>query len=194
MREVLVQPLRLLYLVDDRRRVMIEITAARKEHVQQIEALVTLGLREQEVFAASCVPSESDDFFDRELDEHLEGLKMCLDQWTVALAETSEVVGTLWLQFHGDRLGPYGTVRQVVVAPRHRGRGIGTELLSCAESAVRDSDAVMFLISALRPNPAHRLYRSLGFSDLPSAFRQDRNPEHVVLWKWFGVGAPEQTS
>jgi hypothetical protein len=42
---------------------------------------------------------------------------------------------------------------------------------------------VMLFISAYRTNPAVRLYRRLGFTDLPSAHRLDRNPNWEVLWK-----------
>src|SRR5690606_27097778 len=117
---------------------------------------------------------------------HLVGLEEEPEAWRVALDSSGEVIGVVWLRFFDDQLGRYGTVRQVIVSPDARGRGVGTRLLREAELCACEAEAVMLLISALRPNPAWKLYRSLGFSDFPAEFRKDTSPEHVVLWKWFG--------
>jgi len=158
------------------------IRPARAQDKEQILRLLQLGLKEQEQFAAACDPPEDEGFFVEEFAEHRAGLDDQDGVWSVAV-DNGTVLGVLWLRFETDSLGPYGTVRQIIVDPIHRRRGVGTQLLEEAEVRVRRSDAVMFLISAFRSNSALRLYRSLGFSDFPEEFRLDNNPEHVVLWK-----------
>lgn len=157
-------------------------------HRPALEALLRRGLREQEVFAAAVDPPEDAGFFEAEMAEHLEGLDRVPEAWRVAVDERGTVTGLLWRDGGRDRLGPYATVRQIIVAPSERGRGVGTALLRTAEAEARATDAVMMLISAFRSNPALRLYRALGFVDFPPPFRLDPNPEHVVLWKCFRPG------
>lgn len=159
------------------------------EHEDAVEGLLQTGLREEEAFAARCDPPEDQYFFEAELREHLSGLRQAPHQWRIAADREGRVQGLLWLLHEEDRLGPYASVRQIIVDPRCRRRGIGTRLLRHAEAEARSDNAVMMLISAFRTNPAWRLYRALGFEDLPAEYRLDRNPEHVVLWKCLDADA-----
>lgn len=168
------------------------ISRLRPEHHEAVYRLLEVGLSEQEQFAALCSPPEDRGFLETELREHHDGLQKEPECWHVAIAPDDEVVGLVWLRFLEDELGRYGTVRQVIVSPDYRRRGVGTRLLREAESLSREADAVMVLVSALRPNPAWHLYRALGFSDFPARFRKDANPEHVVLWKWLGPHDPRR--
>lgn len=95
------------------------------------------------------------------------------------------VIECLWLRWELDRLGAYATVRQVIVDPDHRRRGVGGALIRRAEELARSSGVLMMLIGSFRPNPAVRLYRALGFTDFPDGLRKDENPAQVVLWKPF---------
>ena len=148
-------------------------------HDDAVRRLLEIGLREQEVFAAQCDPPEDDGFFDEELREHLEGLRSSPDEWCVALDAHDRVAGVLWFRVAADRLGRYGSVRQIIVDPAHRRRGIGTRLLRWAEIRAREAGTVMFLISALRPNPAWRLYRAGTHPRVPRRTRprRTRRPE-----------------
>jgi GNAT superfamily N-acetyltransferase len=148
-------------------------------------ALIRIGLREQEAFASQCEPPEDDGFFDAELEEHLGGLRAEPENWLVAIEYAGTVSGLAWKSFGDDRLGPYASVRQIIVSPGARRRGIGRSLLETVEAEARRNDLNIMLISAFRSNPACRLYRSLGFEDFPSPFKLDRNPNHTVLWKCF---------
>lgn len=168
--------------------VQIRPMAAQEREV--VLELVSQGLREQERHAAQCVPPEDAGFFESEVREHDDALAQGVDGWWVAVDRPGSVVGALWLVWAGDSLGPYASVRQVVVRPESRGHGIATRLIARAEEEAVTGGAVMFLISTLRPNPAARLYRRLGFTELPSQHRKDPNPEHVVLWRWYGEKAP----
>lgn len=152
---------------------------------EDVELLLRLGLEEQERHAAASIPPENEEFFETEWAEHIAGLDAEPEAWSVATDASAAILGCLWLRTLRDPLGPYRSVREIVVAPKARGRGIGTALLMSAEAEARASDAVMLLISALKSNPAVRLYRRLGFVDLPGRFRADPNPNHVVLWKNF---------
>lgn len=157
----------------------------RSRYRTSLESLLRLGLREQEVFAAAVDPPEDEGFVEGEMAEHLGGLDGEPDRWRVAVDGRGSVLGLLWNGGGNDRLGPYASVRQIIVAPGARAQGVGTVLLRTAEAEARASDAVLMLISAFRTNPAWRLYRSLGFVDFPAPFRLDPNPEHIVLWKCF---------
>ena len=148
-----------------------------------IEDLLQVGLREQEVHAAACVPPEDHGFYEEEIAEHRAGLRSEPASWWVATQQDGTVVGCLWLQSLIDPLGPYRSVREIIVRPELRGEGFGTRLLATSEAAARESEAVMMLISAFRSNPALRLYRRVGFTDFPAEFKEDTNSNHVVLWK-----------
>lgn len=155
-----------------------------------VERLLREGLRAQAVLASRLEPPEDAGFFASEWAEHLRGLDAEPAGWIVAGGPSGAVRGALWLRVEQDAPGPYASVRQIVVDADHRGQGIGSALLRAAEGRVRETDAVMFLISGFANNPALRLYRRLGFDDLPARFRKDPNPNHVVLWKDLaGVGA-----
>lgn len=152
-----------------------------------VERLLRIGLEEQAEYAAECDPREDGGFIESELAEHLAGLESEPGCWWVATDDGGEVCACMWLRALIDRLGPYRTVRQIIVAPDDRGRGLGTRLIDLAESVARESEAVMILISALRPNPAVALYRRRGFVDFPEEYREDTNTNHVVLWKDLGI-------
>jgi len=174
--------------------VSIRVAPVRDEHIPRVLKLLDIGLREEAVFAAQCDPPEDDGFLEAEIVEHRDALHARRDEWVVALDSSDSVVGVLWMRFNVDPIGPYGSVRQIIVDPARRRRGIGTLLLRYAEDQIRAADSAFFLISAFRTNPAWKLYRSLGFSNFPDEFKEDKNPEHVVLWKPLRELARPQTS
>jgi GNAT superfamily N-acetyltransferase len=146
--------------------------------------VLCLGLRDQERFAALIAPPENDGFFEREWREHEDGLAQEPENWWVVHDE-STITGILWMCYPTASLGPYATVREIDVHPGVRNKGIGTLLLKHAEELSRSTDALMLLISSFITNPAIRLYRRLGFTDFPDQYKNDKNPNHVVLWKPF---------
>jgi GNAT superfamily N-acetyltransferase len=121
-------------------------------------------------------------FFDREWHELTKNLQDEPENWWVAV-DNGKVVGIMWLSYEIGSLGPYASVGEIDVHPAFRNSGIGTKLLAKAEELVRSSDAVMLLIGGFISNPAIRLYRQVGFVDFPDVYREDKNPNHVVLWK-----------
>jgi ribosomal protein S18 acetylase RimI-like enzyme len=140
------------------------------------------GLKVQETYAAEINPPENDGFFQEEWEEHLSGLKENPEEWSV-YEKNGRIVGLLWLRFLPDELGPYATVREIIVTSEFRNLGIGTQLLDHAEDLARKRSVDSFLISGLISNPAIGLYRRQGFTDFPDKFKNDKNPNHVVLWK-----------
>jgi len=146
--------------------------------------ILRAGLKVQETYAASVSPPENNGFFQSEWEEHISRLKEHPEEWSV-YEKSGEIVGLLWVQFLPDELGGYGTVRDIIVASEYRNLGIGTQLLDYAEDLARKRNVDSFLISGLITNPAIDLYRRQGFTDFPDKFRNDNNPNHVVLWKPF---------
>jgi len=79
-----------------------------------------------------------------------------------------EVVG--FVSFELER-GAYqtdetrGIVRNVYVAPEHRGRGIGSDLLGAAEAALADAGATAVALEAMAGNDrARAFYRRRGYT------------------------------
>ena len=56
-------------------------------------------------------------------------------------------------------------IDELFVAPTHRGKGIGTQLLDLAERASREHLAKVLHLEVNHGNPAIELYRRRGFSD-----------------------------
>lgn len=154
---------------------------------QFVEDLLRIGIEDQKVFAALASPPEDEGFLESEMEEHLAGLDVEPSSWWVAEASDGTVVGCLWVHSADDALGPYRTVRQIIVSPSFRRRGIGAALLGVAEKISRASDAVMLLISGYGTNPALDLYRQVGFTEFPPEHRRDPNPNNVVLWMPFRI-------
>lgn len=142
------------------------------------------ALKDQERYAGLVSPPEDDGFFEREWREHENSLRRQPKNWWVA-HDGKNIVGILWMQYLTDSLGPYASVREIDVHPHYRNRGIGTLLLSHAEQLSRAADVVMLLISGFITNPAIRLYRRVGFTNFPDRYKNDKNPNHVILWKPF---------
>jgi ribosomal protein S18 acetylase RimI-like enzyme len=149
-----------------------------------VEAVVRAGLRDQERYAAQLTPPEDQGF----MDEWLRRLAVALERgpegcW-VAM-EQGRVVGFMWTSLVREWPFPYMTVDQLDVLPEYRGRGIGRKLLDQAVLLAR-ARPIPLLIGGLITNPALRLSRRAGFVDLPDCIREDRNPNHFVLW-WRGT-------
>jgi GNAT superfamily N-acetyltransferase len=61
----------------------------------------------------------------------------------------------------------YAYISDLVVLPRHRGQGVGGNLLARAEAVVRETGVGSLHVGVLAKNrAAHELYRSRGFNDL----------------------------
>lgn len=151
----------------------------------RVEELLVEGLRSQEALAAQVDPPEDAGFFPKELEEHVSALAAGGQGWWVWVAEDDSPRGCMWMRHDVDPLGPYLSVRQLIVDGAYRGRGIGTQMLRHADGLAESTAVVMLLISGFVNNRAIGLYRRLGFSDLPGEHREDPNPNHVVLWKPF---------
>jgi ribosomal protein S18 acetylase RimI-like enzyme len=159
-----------------------EIQRYRAQDRDAVLGVFRLGLKDQERYARLVVPPENEGFFQQEWREHEEGLAQEPENWWVT-HDGSTVTGILWMRYPIGSSGPYASVREIDVHPEHRNSGIGALLLKHAEQLARSTDAVMLLISALSTNPAVCLYHRLGFTDFPDRYENDKNPNHVVLWK-----------
>lgn len=149
-----------------------------------VEAIVRAGLRDQERYAAQLTPPEDAGFVEEWLRRLRRALELEPEGCWIA-AEGDQVVGFMWTSLVREWPFPYMTVDQLDVLPEHRGRGIGRKLLDQAIFLAR-ARPIALLIGGLVTNPAQRLYRRAGFVDLPDCIREDRNPNHFVLW-WRGT-------
>ena len=101
----------------------------------------------------------------RAMDETLRGLRAIL----VAEAE-GRLVGQLFIQFRGTDIsggprGRYGYLHAFRVRPAYRNRGIGTRLVTEAESILCKRGCTKALIAvALENQPALSLYQRLGYA------------------------------
>lgn len=65
-----------------------------------------------------------------------------------------------------DAVEPYACISDLVVRATHRGRGIGRELMTRAESFAREAGAKQIRVGVLVRNAAsHAFYRAGGFRD-----------------------------
>jgi GNAT superfamily N-acetyltransferase len=89
------------------------------------------------------------------------------DSGLIALVDGAPV-GAAWLRYFPASHPGYGFVDEgtpevsVAVAPSHRGKGIGTDLM---ERLLQGYDKISLSCDPM--NPAWRLYRRLGFEPLP---------------------------
>ena len=86
----------------------------------------------------------------------------------VADSENNQPLGAIWLRLHAGKKKGYGYVDDftpelgMAVFPEHRGRGIGTSLLTrLVETAGASYEQIS--LSVARENPARRLYQRFGF-------------------------------
>lgn len=93
---------------------------------------------------------------------HADGVRVATDR-----ADGERLVG--FVMFHVER-GMYdqdvtrGIVENVYVAPSYREHGIGSRLITVAESALRDRGASVIALSVLADNErARSLYRNRGY-------------------------------
>ena len=72
-------------------------------------------------------------------------------------------------------------MKRMVVAPEHRGRGIGRQLAEAAVAAAIEAGHVAMRLDTLgRLRPALELYRSMGFVEIP-AYRDNPHRDAVYL-------------
>lgn len=96
-----------------------------------------------------------------------------------AIQDTRIVAGAC-LFLHEDADGPIGEVGWVVVAPAHRGCGLGRAVcVAVLREARRRGLERLFLKTEDFRRPAIRLYRSLGFEP------EMTDPAHPVWWATF---------
>jgi ribosomal protein S18 acetylase RimI-like enzyme len=77
----------------------------------------------------------------------------------VALVE-GQLAGFIVINMRGAFIG---YIQSVCVAPDHRGKGVGSELLGFAERRIlRETPNVFMCVSSFNPD-AHRLYERLGY-------------------------------
>lgn len=78
-----------------------------------------------------------------------------------------EVAGTAHLHLCMDALSgdrPFGVIERVVIAPEHRGKGIGASILQFAEEAASARGALKVMLSSNNTRKdAHRFYERLGY-------------------------------
>ena len=70
-------------------------------------------------------------------------------------------------QFHVDRDGRALHVVDISLLPEWRGRGIGAALLALLQAEVRAGRGEAVRLEVAVGNPAERLYRRLGFVEIP---------------------------
>lgn len=140
-------------------------------------AILNAGLREQAAYTPDA------DYCAREWAACTAALDAKPGEWWVAV-ESGEVAGVLWLEPTPDLLAPYHVVQQVAVAPGRRGQGIGAALVGFAEQEARSAGSLLLIIGGLEANPAMRLYRRLGFEEVPEGYGQPE-PGRALLWKRF---------
>jgi ribosomal protein S18 acetylase RimI-like enzyme len=89
------------------------------------------------------------------------------DGLLVARDEQENIVGFVMFGPESERYEQdvsQGVIRNIVVRPDHRNEGIGAELLSEAESALRDAEFDVVSLSALADNEAaRRFYARKGY-------------------------------
>ncbi|WP_437485927.1 N-acetyltransferase family protein [Sorangium sp. So ce1014] len=104
-----------------------------------------------------------------ELSRYVQGWGQLDDLGVVALQE-GEAAGAAWLRRLTGALRGYGHVDDetpelaIALLPQHRGRGLGTRLLTSLLDTARNRYPAISL-SVSPDNPAIRLYRRLGFVD-----------------------------
>ena len=146
-----------------------------------VAAILRAGLAEKAVFAAQVDPPEDKDYVEHEMRLHLLSLANDPENWIVAAVD-GDAAGVVRMRFLQDQHGPYATVREILVAPEHRRRGIGHALLDAAVERARGSVATRLFVKDLKTYPALRLFERRGFRDLEMVHRLDRNPSHRLLW------------
>lgn len=94
------------------------------------------------------------------------------DDLCLVAVEGAEVIGAAWARvFPADRpgydtIGPGTPELSISLRPAHRGRGIGTELIRRLLAELAERGIAEVSLSVQQSNPAHRLYRRLGFTVL----------------------------
>ena len=93
--------------------------------------------------------------------------------------EDDEVLGYLCLDYVLDE----GSVSNIAVAPRHRGRGVGKKLLHAAETAARDFNLAFLTLEVRQSNlAAIVLYERAGFEHIGIRKKYYVNPrENAVI-------------
>lgn len=123
-----------------------------------------------------------------DLARYVEGWGREDDSGFVALDEGGRPVGAVWLRLlkGGERGFGYVDERTpelgVAVLPEHRGRGVGTSLLSRLIEAAGDRYEYISL-SVSADNPAARLYRRLGFEEV------GRSGDSITMRRGLRAGA-----
>ncbi len=89
-------------------------------------------------------------------------------RWRASLTAVyhGEVAGIGYLNLHPYRKIAHQAIFTIIVGEKFQGRGIGTELLGHLERMAKDSYRIEVLhLEVYEGNPAHRLYRRLGYQD-----------------------------
>lgn len=100
------------------------------------------------------------------------------------MGEPDVVIGVAWSRILGGDVPGYGNVDDdtpeyaVSVRQEFRRRGVGEELLTRLSSLLAGQGYTQVSLSVQKTNPAHRLYRRLGFDVLV-----DRGDDWVMLKK-----------
>lgn len=146
---------------------MVEHRPLRTEETSLLEDFLYLAIHQPE--GAEPLPRSIIEVPD--LAAYIEGWGRPDDLCFVAV-EDAELIGAAWSRVFPDDAPGYGTIAPGVpelsmsVLPEHRGRGIGTELLRRLLHALAERGVAEVSLSVQQSNPAHRLYRRLGFTVL----------------------------
>ena len=87
-----------------------------------------------------------------------------------APSSPDSVVGIAWARILADKVRGYGNLDEdtpelaISVKPPFRGDGIGSELIQQLTQRLAAQGYARVSLSVQKTNPAHRLYRRLGFS------------------------------
>jgi N-acetylglutamate synthase-like GNAT family acetyltransferase len=99
--------------------------------------------------------------------ERLEALRLDKHNRLLVLEAEGQVCGTAFLTIGLDSMygfQPFGTVENVILAPTHRGRGLGRVLMSAVEEEARSCGCTkLMLLSSVKRVEAHSFFSRIGF-------------------------------
>ena len=103
----------------------------------------------------------------RVLPEHVAALAESPSSFLIVGCSSGIVCATALLTICPDVMyqrQPFGLVENLIVAERHRGAGIGRQLMDHIEGIAREHHCTkLMLLSASHRHPAHRFFEAVGF-------------------------------
>lgn len=157
---------------------MVTLRAQEEKDIPVLIRLAQRSWKDVEASLDEALGSPLDRLVTPSWDDHHEAvvLEACRSsQSSVIVAEDGGViVGFVGFLVHPESAGmsEYGEVTVIAVDPAHRDRGVGRVLLDHAVQELRDAGAPVIMLETGADeghSPARALYRSAGFTRLPTA-------------------------